>query len=82
MMTPIKMYEYEEGMTWGEWVNSSYNDGNFSIMEDNFGDGGVFYVFSEGWPLYHEQGDFSDHVWASSTISLSGKYRIYKGGPM
>lgn len=76
-------YEYEEGQTWGEWVNSSYNDGNFSIAEDNFGDGGVFYVFSEGYPVFLLNKDGSEvYVWASSTISRLGKYRIHKGGPM
>lgn len=27
-------YQAEEGMTWGEWVDSEYNTGNFIIDED------------------------------------------------
>lgn len=26
------VYTYEEGMSWQEWINSSYNTGNYSIF--------------------------------------------------
>ena len=29
-----KSYEYEEGMTWGEWVNSEYSEGDFTINRE------------------------------------------------
>ena len=32
--------EYEEGMTWGEWVDSRYNE--FGITKDEFG--GIIYI--------------------------------------
>ena len=43
-----KTFFYIEGMTWGEWVNSDYNDGNFSIEELNLGEGVTSYVEYKG----------------------------------
>lgn len=31
----VTTHEYEEGMTWGEWVNSDYNTINALISDDN-----------------------------------------------
>ena len=42
-----KKYDYEEGMTWGEWIDSPYNDGNFSVHDANMGEGIQEYVHYE-----------------------------------
>lgn len=39
-----KWYDYKEGMTWGEWIDSPYNDGNFSVHDANMGEGIQEYV--------------------------------------
>jgi len=28
-------YQFEEGMTWGEWVNSKYNTSDFFVLNNN-----------------------------------------------
>jgi len=35
-------YQAEEGMTWGDWVNSSYNTNNYAI------DGSIIYILPNG----------------------------------
>ena len=42
-----KRYDYKEGMTWGEWIDSPYNDGNFSVHDANMGEGIQEYVHYE-----------------------------------
>ena len=42
-----KKYVYEEGMTWGEWIDSPYNDGNFSVKDANMGEGIQAYAHYE-----------------------------------
>ena len=48
-------YQAEEGMTWGEWVASSYNTGGFSVVADLGGDlidnGSIIVTHSGGKPV-------------------------------
>ena len=40
-------YQAEEGMTWGEWVESNYNTGRYSILAGYITDSDLeFYVYT------------------------------------
>ena len=68
-----KSYQAEEGMTWAEWVNSSYNTGGYYI-----GEYGV-YSSSGGSRVALEQ-DSIDLVMSSDTITSGHNYGTYLGG--
>lgn len=67
-------YQAEEGMTWEQWVNSSYNTGGFYVIDGNnfvyFPDGS--YVSTEGL-----QGGTAEK---SETIVANGIYYIWSSG--
>lgn len=67
-------YQAEEGMTWEQWCNSSYNTGGFYVIDGNnfvyFPDGS--YVSTEGF-----EGGTAEK---SETIVVNGSYYIYSSG--
>ena len=68
-------YQAEEGMTWSEWVESSYNTGGFYIIAVNtrvIFSNGTDYVSSEGFP-----GDFANNT---SQIVANGTYYKFNSG--
>ena len=62
----------EEGMTWGEWVNSSYNITNFYISEDYIRDGALLVGKSD-------VGSISP-VGPDDIIVINGIYGVISGG--
>jgi len=72
-------YQAEEGMTWGEWVNSEYNTGGFVIDEN---DNSIGTHYDEGTGEYNSW-VVSDHtsgeafVFATDVIIASHSY--YEG---
>ena len=68
-------YQAEEGMTWVDWVASSYNTGGFYIIEGNTRvsfSNGTDYVSSEGFP-----GDYANNT---SQIVANGTYYKFSSG--
>lgn len=68
-------YQAEEGMTWVDWVASSYNTGGFNIIEGNTRvrfSNGTDYVSSEGFP-----GDYANNT---SQIVANGTYYKFSSG--
>ena len=53
-----KRYNYDKGMTWGEWIDSPNNDGSFSVHEANMGEGIQEYVhYNEHSAIGYENTD-------------------------
>lgn len=68
-------YQAEEGMTWVDWVASSYNTGGLYIIEGNtrvIFSNGTDYVSSEGFP-----GDYANNT---SQIVANGTYYKFSSG--
>ena len=59
-------YQAEEGMTWGEWIDSEYNSDGFTFNEYGF-------VSSDGWHL------LSQCVESSNLISKNTSYTVNSG---
>ena len=59
-------YQAEEGMTWGEWINSEYNTGGFM-------DGGNDDIVSSSWFWVHDRTGYVSH---SQTIIAKYDYHL------
>lgn len=59
----IKEYQFEEGMTWEEWVNSDYNDGMIRVSGQ-----GVFYTDT---PLMSDKGVLSTDIIFNTTYYIT-----------
>ena len=66
-------YQAEEGMTWAEWVESSYNTDGFSI-------GGGFVFNSAGNVVATERATGSSTDEASTNVIVEGKQYILRAG--
>ena len=67
--TPTGEYQAEEGMTWGEWVNSEYNVDGFVINASGYlenGDGGWIYDYADG-----------GHAETADLVIMAGHTYIY-----
>lgn len=62
------VYQAERGMTWGEWVDSEYNNGSFGIDFDNSIGYGVPPIFNK-WVSYERS-----YVFASDIIQEGCEY--------
>ena len=50
-------YQAEEGMTWGEWVNSSYNTGGYIISDIYVTDSNHFTIYDVESSTYQHSTD-------------------------
>ena len=69
-------YQAEDGMTWGEWVESEYNTNGYQI--DNQGDGNGLYIQLDGG--WHVKTSDSALVTSVNAVIDGGQYihRIYR----
>ena len=65
-------YQAEEGMTWSEWVNSSYNTGGFWLEEDDDDDRYVLIKNDYGTVAVQGSAELAD-----DNISSSRNYQLY-----
>ena len=77
-------YEFVEGMTWDEFLNSEYNNGKFSRATSYLNEGDVCYDLSEVWSVMphiqntqNSNGD--DGVLLSDKIISNHMYYVYTG---
>ena len=77
-------YEFKEGMTWDEFLNSEYNNGEFSRATSYLNEGDVCYDLSEVWSVMphiqntqNSNGD--DGVLLSDKIINNHVYYVYTG---
>lgn len=66
-------FNAEEGMTWGEWIKSSYNSSNLAVISSkrigrNRSDGSTV-------ELYYNQNGNQVYVYASDLIDASKRYK-------
>lgn len=62
----IKTYQAEEGMTWGEWVESDYNTDGYINGEG--------YIFNDGYiGLFHDI-DYENYITANDIITSNIYY--------
>jgi hypothetical protein len=66
-------YQYEEGMTWEEWINSEYNTNNFIILwrQIYVNDGSLSSLYVNGTNTY---------VIATDYIDANNTYRFISNG--
>lgn len=64
-------YQAEEGMTWGEFVESEYNNGDFETVEWEI-DGPIKFIYHKGRQLKIEGGD--DIELLTNKINSNGVY--------
>ena len=64
-------YQAEEGMTWGDFINSEYNDGNFTSSNNR--------VKYNGYDIY-EPSVTQKYTLIVGTIPENQSYIIYSGG--
>ena len=64
-------YQAEEGMTWEQWVNSSYNTGGFYVID------GSTYVFFSDRSKVSTEGFAGGSADKSETIVANGSYYSY-----
>lgn len=68
-------YQYEEGMTWKEWINSEYNTDNFVFYRNVIKNNGYrcdgLYVYTNGRHIYVEGTDYIDEKYI---------YKFFYGG--
>ena len=66
------IFSYEEGMTWAEWLDSSYNTGELSLGPDDVsvchGSFALSVVLSEHEQFSYEYPDIGDAVKVTDTI--------------
>ena len=66
------IFSYEEGMTWAEWLDSSYNTGELSLGSDDVsvrhGSFALSVVLSEHEQFSYEYPDIGDAVKVTDTI--------------
>lgn len=65
-------YQGEEGMTWGEWVASDYNTGNFTVN--------ITYITYNNLAHYFVASTSSNPVYPSDEIIANANYIIQGGG--
>lgn len=68
-------YQYEEGMTWEEWINGQYNTDNFIfygyIIKNNGYQCDGLYVYTNGRHIYVKGTDYIDE---------KNTYKFFYGG--
>lgn len=69
--------EFEEGMTWGEWLESDYNNALF-YAEGNFIYSKVNEALVLGYEYYNEEDNYTDYIGVnqSELISLDLVYGV------
>ena len=67
-------YQAEDGMTWSQWVNSSYNTGGFYIRDL------TTYVYFPNGSYVSTEGFAGDTVGKSETIITNGTYYTFSSG--
>ena len=73
---------FEEGMTWGEWVNSEYNTFGFVVDRENKIEGGqnssgAGYDSLWGWEIITKKTDYSSGVTPTDLMIADYVYGIY-----
>ena len=71
-----KTYFYNEGMTWDEWIDSPYNDGNFSVRDAYLDEGLLPYVDYDGNIVQMD----GDYVKPHMPIQNKLEYAVPAGG--
>lgn len=70
-----KEYQYENGMTWEEWINSQYNTDNFIFYVDIIKNNGYrcdgLYVYTNSRYIYVKGTDYIDE---------KNTYKFFYGG--
>ena len=69
-------YQAEEGMTWGEWINSNYNTAEFYIPD---GGSDISPIFAKGSsnPIYNSSAAM---VYTKDVIESGATYNVYASG--
>ena len=78
-------YNFKEGMTWGEFLNSKYNNGRFLLgTTASYYEGDVLYDITEVWSVtcgitndYNSNG--TDYVLLSDKIINGHVYHVFTG---
>lgn len=68
-------YQAEEGMTWQQWVASSYNTGGFYVTA-----GSTVVIFSNGTDYVSSEGFDGDLANNTSQIVANGTYYKFSSG--
>ncbi|MBE6150750.1 MAG: prepilin-type N-terminal cleavage/methylation domain-containing protein [Firmicutes bacterium] len=61
-------YEFVEGMTWGEWVDSRYNTAGYSVLNNNI------YTSSDNYVQYYGDEECSSFVLVTDVINETISY--------